>query len=116
MANAPTPGPLEIARCRLLARIGELRLSIVPGLREDLSALVDALDELDRRTCALAAFALTKHYWPDSPVHSAEMKALAEMGEHAATRYRVAHETGCLCAECFPPARVDYGNATNGNR
>lgn len=93
---------LAKARERLAARIRDPKLLMVPGLQDDLRAIVGALDELELRTATLAAFALRKHYWPLSQVHPGQLKALIEMGTDPATVARVAtHGERCTCYECM---------------
>lgn len=93
---------LTKARKRLSSRIADPKVKFVPGLSEDLRAMLDAIDELDRRTSNLAAFALRKHFWPLSQVNTAQLRALTEMGTEPATVGRIGtHGERCVCCECM---------------
>jgi hypothetical protein len=71
------------------------------GLSDDLLRIAAALAELRYRSEILAGFALSKHYFPDASVHSAELEALSKMGEHAGARFRTgAHGERCTCHQC----------------
>ena len=93
---------LDEARARLAARIDDPKVRFVPGLADDLRALLVVVDELGRRTSTLAAFALRKHFWPASAVHRAQLQALMEMGAEPTVVGRIGtHSDGCLCEHCM---------------
>lgn len=94
---------LKKARRRLADRIADIRVRMVPGLVEDLSAIMLAFDEIDRRTSVLAAVVLRKHFWPHGalPLHS--VNALIAMGDEAEEQARRAtHGDRCTCSACLP--------------
>lgn len=75
---------------------------LVPGLADDLRAIVEVVDELERRTSALAGFALRKHFWPQSAVNKAQLQSLMVMGTDPATVARIAsHGERCVCEQCM---------------
>src|SRR5688572_24946253 len=97
-----TVDALAQARKRLSSRITDSRLRFFPDLQEDLRAVLAAFDEIEKRTSALASFALRKHFWPQSQVSRLQLSALMEMGTDAETVARIAiHGATCTCEECM---------------
>lgn len=77
--------------------------SVVKLTVDDVRAIRDAFEEMERRTSILAAVILRKHYWPNGPMHPAQFKALAEFGGEPAVVHRIGeHGASCLCRECMP--------------
>jgi hypothetical protein len=93
---------LAKARKVLSSRSSDVRLRFVPGLAEDMRALGEAFEEIDRRISVLAAVVLRKHYWPDAAVHTAQLRALMEMGAEPAAVGRIGtHGETCGCEACM---------------
>lgn len=96
---------LSEARARLSSRISDKRLLMVPGLSDDLRAILAAFEELEQRAtdlecraANLAAFSLRKHYWPMSPALNEQLCALIDMAKGA---LGPTHSERCLCSECM---------------
>jgi len=101
--------PLAEVRKRLAARITDPKSMLLPGLREDLSAIMGALTELERRIGVVAVVELQKHYRPACNLHEAVWKSLAEMSDHARAVYRIGvHGERCVCIECMTQGRGAY--------
>jgi hypothetical protein len=93
---------LVAARKALSSRINDPKVKFVPGLADDLRAILAAFDECDRRTSVLAAVALKKHFWPDAGLSKEHFAVLEEMGAEPATVSRVGkHGKDCLCEQCM---------------
>jgi hypothetical protein len=93
---------LAKARKRLSSRLADPKVKFMPGLADDLRAIDDAFEHIERSLANLAAFALRKHFWPMSQVHPGQLKALTELGTDPATVARVAQHGGiCTCSECM---------------
>lgn len=104
---------LAAARKRIAERINDPKARMF-GLSDDLAALLKALDELERRTAVLAAFALHKHYWPGEPMHVAVFEALAEMGANARAKHLTGeHGKQCTCIDCMAQV-LTKGRAQGG--
>ena len=89
---------LTKAREVLARRIADPKLLLMPDLKADLRAILEAFEEIDERTSALAAFALRKHFWPASAVSSSNLRRLMEMGGEAKT---ASHDQRCICEQCM---------------
>jgi hypothetical protein len=91
---------LAAVRKRLQERIGSVQVRYVPGLSDDLAAMLAAFGELERRTASLAAFALRSDFGVTK--HRAQLEGLAKMGHEPETVLRVfQHGQGCTCADCM---------------
>jgi len=92
--------PINTARARLAARIADPRVKMI-GLADDLRALLDAIECLEQRAGVLASVMLSKHYWPDRPLHQAEWDELQNMSARARALYGIGqHEQACRCVQC----------------
>lgn len=93
---------LKVACEALAARIIDPKARFIPGLADDLRAVLLAFEELDRRTELLASCVLQKHYWPSSKLTKRGRDALIAFGAEAATVGRRAdHSPICTCSECM---------------
>lgn len=93
---------LAKARKVLEARVADKKTLYIPGLADDLRAVLGGFDELQNRTAMLAAVVLQKHYWPTSRLSRHEIDELARFGTDAAAAQRIAeHGQWCTCEACF---------------
>lgn len=93
---------LIAARRRLKFRISQPQALLVPGLKDDLRAVDEAFEDVERAVATLAAFMLRKHFWPNSPVNKAQLEAVMRMGAESAAVGRVGtHGDRCTCSECM---------------
>jgi len=98
---------LKEAKDALRKRLTDKRLVMVPGLREDLAAILGGFEDLERRTGVLAAFLANLATDPESGLLPAEVAAIAAMSDHARARLRAwSHGARCTCADCMREIRT----------
>lgn len=91
---------LTRARQVLAARVTDPRVKFVPGLADDLKAILGGFTELQRRVEVLAAVTLRASYGAAQP--RSHVDALAAMGEEpAAIKRALEHGGQCCCSECM---------------
>lgn len=91
---------LTRARQVLAARVIDPKVKFVPGLADDLRAILGGFTELQRRVEILAACALRVSYGAAQP--RSHVQALADMGEEAAAIKRALEHGGqCCCVDCM---------------
>jgi hypothetical protein len=100
---------LKETRKALAARISDPRTRIIPGMVDDLRAILGGFEDLERRVGTLATIVLRKHYRPDQPMHEALWKSLSDMSDSAGVEYRIGlHGDRCTCVECMAQQKGAY--------
>ena len=101
MAELSNQNPLAAARKVLAARVNDPKVKFIPGLSDDLRAILGAFDEIDRRIGVCASVLMAKHFAQTS-LHPAEVQALSELSDVARARYREGtHDCACTCSQCM---------------
>lgn len=91
---------LERARRVLSARVADPKVKFVPGLVDDLKAILGAFEEVARRTDALASAHLL--LLSKASLHPGHADYLGEMGPKSADILRMwRHGERCTCGECM---------------
>jgi hypothetical protein len=85
---------LDRAKKTLVARINSMQVTMIPGLRDDLRAILGGFEELERRIATVASVVVRKHYGE---------KTLDETTWLAVDRIAAGakHGPDCKCPRCL---------------